>query len=183
MQPKKFDNMMFIDYEQKARYMVEHFDISESLNEFFKNIDNIANKKVKVSIPAKSYINKLLYLKSVDYKEFLSDLENQNSYKTKFSKIILKQLFSNRTQKFCDALNEKYDVDYDSLIIDYDDDKVTTNINDETIELDDFEGCIFCTYHKTLLTNEKFINIIIDCIGDIIERKSGKIDGLTNTRI
>lgn len=173
--PKNFKNVLFINYEDKAKYFIKHFDLAYIFKNIINSVDNIIQTKSNIKIPLNIYLNKLYYFKIHSIEEICQykPLENMNisENKEKLYFYFINFFFTEKQAKFKQILKKEYNIDFDSLNIMEDTENNQSNnfvlIDNCKKKLDGIDGLVYCNYYKNFFYNDKFINFLIEYIDKV----------------
>lgn len=174
--PKSVDNFLFYDYNVKAEYLYNSYEINRYLDFLIKRLGIIRNIKTVCSNSMSSCLSRYIALRDCLNKGTNAKCSNiKCDFKTKFNEDIMKRVAYHGVSELKFIAKDKYNIDldkcdikiegYNALIIDENSRKYNISL---------VEGKLFSKNYTVLLGEESKIEVYLDWIGEFIEHEKNK---------
>lgn len=171
--PRSIDNFLFYDYNVKAEYIYNSYEINRYLDFLIKRLGIIRNIKTICSNSMSSCLSRYIALKEYLNKGTNNMCSNVNKdFKAKFNEDIMKRVAYHGVSELKFIAKDKHNIDLDKCDIkikDYDALIIDENLKEYHISL--VEGKLFSKNYTMLLGEESKLEVYLDWIGELIEHE------------
>lgn len=175
LQPKSIDDCLFLNYDIKAEYLYEEYDLNRYMCLLIKRFGIINNLRKVCSKSISSCLSRYLILKEMSIKGI--DIEKYNiegEFKIQFCKDLLNKITSLCLNELENIAHIEYGIDLKNSKFEMYGNNAIINDNGRCYEVSLVEGKLYTNYYSILIGEDKKIDTYLDWVGEVIELERSK---------
>lgn len=171
--PRSVNNFLFYDYNVKAEYLYNSYEVNRYLDFLIKRLGIIRNITTICSNSMSSCLSRYISLINYLNKGTNSTCSNvKNDFKAKFNEDMMKRVAYHGVSELKFIAKDKYNIDLDKCDIKIDGYNalmIDDNLKEYNISL--VEGKLFLKNYTVILGEDSKIEVYLDWIGEFIEHE------------
>ena len=174
--PKSINDCLFFDYDTKAEYLYEEYDLNKYISLLIRRIGIINKLKSVCAKSLSSCLSRYIALSELFEKGFALEKYNiEGEFKIKFCNDLINKITMQSLYELEEIAKINYGINLKECSFNTIDSKVVV-LDDESnsYEISTIEGKLYVNYHSVLIGDESKINTYLDWVGEVIELEGSK---------